>query len=81
VRQSAAWSLSYRKVSPETMQTMMAKLASEPEASVATKLLDAIWARRASDRDRVVAAVEAVSRQHGTEAVRERAKQLLASAT
>jgi hypothetical protein len=77
VRASAAWSLSYRNPTTDTLHTMIAKLAGETNADAAQALLDAIWMRRLADRDVVLAAVRAAAIGHSAESVRKRAQAML----
>jgi HEAT repeat protein len=77
VRASAAWSLSYRNPTSDTLRAMIAKLAGETNADAAQALLDAIWMRRLADRDTVIAAVQAAATGHPAESVRERARKML----
>ncbi len=81
VRSSAAWSLSYREATPETLRTLLGKLAGEPDAKVATMLLDVVWPRRASDPAAVLATVQSVADGHASPEVRKRARSLLDAKT
>jgi hypothetical protein len=77
VRASAAWSIKYRKPTPELLDAMLAKLPVEADAKVAVTLLEAIWMQRGQDYDRVVLAVEGLASGHASPTVRERARKLL----
>jgi hypothetical protein len=77
VRGSAAWSLSYRQATPETLHALLGKLAGERDEKVAVALLDVVWPRRAADPAAVIATVRSVADGHVSAAVRNRARSLL----
>lgn len=81
VRGSAAWSLSYRQATPETLHVLLGKLAGERDEKVATALLDVVWPRRATDPEAVIATVRSVADGHASAAVRNRARSLLDAKT
>lgn len=81
VRNSAAWSLSYRQATPETLHVLLGKLAKESDEKVATMLLDVVWPRRATDPAAVLATVQSVAEGHPSLAVRKRARGLLDAKT
>jgi hypothetical protein len=77
VRESAAWSLAYRVPSPESLRTMLGRLAMEPSERVVSSLLDTVWARRTVDRAAVTMAIRGLASQHASAKIRERAAKLL----
>jgi len=77
VRTSAAWSLSYRQATPETLRTLLGKLAAEADEKAAMQLLEVVWPRRKADLNAVLATVRAIADGHPVAAVRTRAKTLL----
>ncbi|MBA3458739.1 MAG: HEAT repeat domain-containing protein [Deltaproteobacteria bacterium] len=81
VRGSAAWSLSYRKATPETLRALLGKLARERDEKVATRLLEVVWPRRAADLDAVLTTVRSVASGHASPEVRRHAQTLLDAKT
>lgn len=79
VRASAAWSLSYRMLTPGGIRTMLDRLAIETDERAGLALLDAIWARKSAGAD-VVTAVRDIAEHHASGKVRERARKYLAPA-
>lgn len=77
VRESAAWSLAYRAPSAGALRAMLDRLAHEPSDRVVSSLLDTVWARRATDRDAVAAAIRGLASGHRSESIRARAAALL----